>query len=66
MGPNGSGKSTVARELGTALGINVIHLDVVFWNSGWIETPRPQFRETLERLVKGEPWTFPAGPAFGE
>ncbi len=56
MGPSGSGKSTVARELGEILGINVIHLDAVFWNPGWVETPRPQFRETLEGLVKGESW----------
>ena len=56
IGPSGSGKSTVARELGSALGINVIHLDAVFWNPGWIETPRPQFREAVQELVKGESW----------
>ena len=54
IGPSGYGKSTVAREQGSALGINVIHLDAVFWNPGWIETPRPQFREAVQELVKGE------------
>ena len=56
IGPGGSGKSTLARELGKILDINVIHLDALFWNPGWVETPRPQFRETLEELVKGESW----------
>ena len=54
IGPGGSGKSTVAREFGSALGINVVHLDAVFWNPGWVETPLPRFREAVQELVKGE------------
>jgi adenylate kinase family enzyme len=50
IGPSGSGKSTGAREQGSALGINVIHHDVVFWNPGWVETPRPQFREAAQEI----------------
>ena len=58
MGSPGAGKSTFARRLGDALGLPVIHLDKVFWNAGWVETPRPAFREKVQALVDGPAWVM--------
>jgi adenylate kinase family enzyme len=56
IGNGGSGKSTLARRLGDLLGIEVIHLDARFWNPGWVETPKPQWFQTVAHLVAGDSW----------
>lgn len=56
IGSGGSGKSAVARELGTILGTEVIHLDALFWKPGWVETPRPEWRALQEALVLRATW----------
>jgi adenylate kinase family enzyme len=43
FGATGSGKTTLSRRLGEALGLNVIELDALFWQPGWIETPTEEF-----------------------
>ncbi|MDZ8035131.1 hypothetical protein [Nostoc sp. DedSLP04] len=42
IGSGGAGKSTLARELGTILSLEVIHLDAWYWNPGWVETPKTE------------------------
>ena len=39
IGSPGVGKSTFARQLGDITGIEVFHLDRLFWKPGWVETP---------------------------
>ena len=39
IGTGGAGKSTLARRMGERLGIEVIHLDHLFWQPGWEPTP---------------------------
>lgn len=56
IGSSGSGKTTLAREMGSILGLPVIHLDAHFWNSGWVQTPRPEWREKQQELIGGESW----------
>lgn len=56
IGSGGSGKSAVARQLGTILGIEVIHLDALFWKPGWVETPKAEWRALQEALVLRETW----------
>lgn len=46
IGGPGAGKSTLATALSSKLGLPVIHMDRIFWQSGW--TPRP--REEMLRL----------------
>lgn len=56
IGPGGVGKSTLAKELGHILQIDVIHLDAIFWKSGWTETPREKWIEKHKQLLKRESW----------
>lgn len=56
IGSGGAGKSTFAARLSRALDIEVIHLDVLYWKPGWIETPKPQWREKVVELVKQDAW----------
>jgi adenylate kinase family enzyme len=56
IGSGGAGKSTFARELGTLLDIDVIHLDALYWHPGWVETPRTEWRKVIEGLVRRDAW----------
>ncbi len=56
VGPGGAGKSTFARSLGERTGLPVVHLDRFFWNPGWVETPREEWRRRQSELVASERW----------
>jgi adenylate kinase family enzyme len=58
IGSGGAGKSTFARKLGARLGLPVIHLDANYWNPGWVETPKDEWRRKVERLVEGNAWVI--------
>lgn len=55
VGSGGAGKSTLARRLGEALGIEVIHLDKLHWLPNWTSPPKDEWREVVRALIaKGE------------
>ena len=56
IGCGGAGKSTFSRNLSDKLNIPVYHLDKIFWNRGWISTPREQFDIKIENLVNKDKW----------
>ena len=56
IGTGGAGKSTLARRMGVRLGIEVIHLDQLFWHPGWEPTPSERWRAIQTRLVAGDRW----------
>lgn len=58
LGNAGSGKSTLARELAQSLGLPVIHLDALFWQPGWRETPRDEWKERVASVVSAEAWVM--------
>ena len=58
IGSGGSGKSTLARQMGERLGLEVIHLDALFWRPGWVETPRDEWMALQHQLVKRDAWVM--------
>lgn len=56
VGSGGAGKSTLARALGKKLGIEVIHLDVLYWQKGWVPTPTANWIDIQKELVQRSCW----------
>ena len=58
IGSGGAGKSTLSRQLGAILNLEVIHLDALYWHSGWVETPKPEWRQIVQELTVRESWVM--------
>jgi adenylate kinase family enzyme len=56
IGPCGAGKSTLARELGTRLGVPVFHMDQLNWRSGWVESSKAEIVGRLATIIAAERW----------
>ncbi|HEY5072402.1 MAG TPA: hypothetical protein VII63_10260 [Caulobacteraceae bacterium] len=56
VGCSGGGKSTLARALGERLGLPVVHLDVLFWRPGWVESEREAFGDRVRVALEAEAW----------
>lgn len=56
VGNGGAGKSTLARALGARTGLPVIHLDVLFWKPGWVESDDGAFRQAVTEALSGAEW----------
>ncbi|MEQ8169836.1 MAG: DNA topology modulation protein [Candidatus Eremiobacterota bacterium] len=56
LGCSGSGKTTLALELGNILNLEVIHLDRLYWNPGWVSTPEDEWLEIIKDIIKKDRW----------
>lgn len=56
IGSGGAGKSTFARRLGALTGIEVFHLDSLYWKPGWIEPSKEEWMKTVEKLLEKDEW----------
>ncbi|WP_318614765.1 topology modulation protein [Sporosarcina sp. YIM B06819] len=52
----GVGKSTFARRLGELTGIEVTHLDRLFWKPNWVEASPEEFLAAQQQVVAQERW----------
>lgn len=56
IGCCGSGKSTFSRRLNEIIKIDVIHLDREYWNPGWVEPPKDEWKKLVETLITRDAW----------
>jgi adenylate kinase family enzyme len=56
LGSGGAGKSTLARVLGERLGLEVVHLDQLFWRPGWNPMPSDEWRAVVAGVVERDVW----------
>lgn len=56
IGSGGAGKSTFAKRLSKILNIEVIHLDSLYWSTGWVETPKVEWKRMVEELITRDSW----------
>ena len=56
IGAGGAGKSTLARRLGEKTGIEVIHLDKLYWKPGWVEIDKGEWAEIIRKEIKKDSW----------
>jgi adenylate kinase family enzyme len=59
-GPSNSGKSTLARAIGTKLGLPVVHLDLLYHVplTDWVPRPAAEFAQAHDAAVEGEAWVM--------
>jgi len=58
IGCGGSGKSTLARSLGQRFQLPVMHLDQLFWQSGWVNISNELFDERLQAVLEQPRWVI--------
>ena len=58
LGCPGAGKSTLARALGERLSLPVVHLDKLWWKSGWVNRTEGEFDALLDAVLLGEEWVI--------
>jgi adenylate kinase family enzyme len=56
FGCSGAGKSTFSRRLAEATGLPRTELDAVFWQPGWVMTPRSESFPKIEALCAEPAW----------
>jgi adenylate kinase family enzyme len=65
IGPGGAGKTTLALELGTILGLELVQLDKLFWKPGWVETPLDEWEERQRSVLSGDAWIVDSASHLG-
>jgi adenylate kinase family enzyme len=56
IGCSGSGKSTFSQRLHVRTGLPLISLDAHYWQPGWVQTPRSEWRPKVADLAARESW----------
>lgn len=64
LGCGGSGKSTFSRRLSDATGLDLYHLDSLYWKPNWNHTPADEWEATVRELIAKDSWIID-GSYFG-
>ncbi len=56
IGCGGAGKTTFSQMLGQLLGVEVVHLDALYWRPGWARTPKDEWETIVSDLLRRESW----------
>ena len=55
-GYSSSGKSTFSKRLSRHYGIDVLHIDTIFFGPNWVERDHDQVEEEINEFMKREKW----------
>ncbi len=58
IGSGGAGKSTLAAELSARLQLPLVHLDALYWRSGWQEMETAEWKRTVGELASAPAWVM--------
>jgi adenylate kinase family enzyme len=58
IGPGGAGKSTFARTFAERSGLPLIHLDALYWRSGWVATPNEEWDRVVDEHITRDSWVM--------
>lgn len=56
IGSSGAGKSIFSKQLAKKWNLPLIHLDSLYWNEGWVPTPKDEFIEIVKDKLEEEQW----------
>lgn len=56
IGSCGAGKSTFARRLHEKTGLELIHLDKIYWKPNWTESSKEDWSKKVLEIIKGDSW----------
>lgn len=56
IGSGGAGKSTLSKKLAEKWKLPLVHLDALFWNAGWVPTPKQEFRKIIQAKLAEDEW----------
>lgn len=52
----GAGKSTFGRALAERTGLPLVHLDLHYWQPGWVDPTEDEWRSIQRRVLAGDEW----------
>ena len=58
IGSGGAGKSTLARQIAELSGLPLVHLDRLYWHSGWRPTEDGEWDAVIESLIRQDAWVM--------
>ncbi|HYJ91136.1 MAG TPA: hypothetical protein VEV84_07505 [Pyrinomonadaceae bacterium] len=56
IGSSGAGKTHFSSELSERLGIELVHIDKIYWQPGWTEPSKDEWKAKLAEILKGDAW----------
>ena len=65
IGPGGAGKTTLAMELGSIFGLELVQLDRLYWKPDWVETPLDEWEELQRSVLSGDDWIVDSASHLG-
>ena len=58
IGSGGAGKSTFASRVAEQICVELIHLDALYWQPGWVKTPKADWARIVDALTERESWVM--------
>ncbi len=56
IGSSGAGKSTLSRQLSSLLALPITHLDKLYWQPNWQQTPTTEWKVLQQQYIQQDAW----------